>query len=145
MTFTRIPAGLCAALVALSACQQDTSVLNTNFQFSNAAALGTQNAGLYEPGSTFLWNTSTNRLEFLDTLELTPSTPGGVAAGDNVAEMGISGLPETLFGKEGLVKASIGGNRSSSPRAPGARITATRSPRSGNMSRTSSRRAMIPT
>jgi hypothetical protein len=102
---------LCAAL-ALAACRPDASMLSANFQFSNAAGLGTQNAGLYEPGSTFLWNISTNRLDFLDTISLTPITPGGVSAGDvsstNVAEMGISGLPESLFGKEGLIKASIG-------------------------------------
>lgn len=111
MTLTRLPLFLCAAL-AVSACRPGTSALNANFQFSNAAGLGTQNAGLYEPGSTFLWNISSNRLEFLDTISLTPITPGGVSAGDvsstNVAEMGISGLPESLFGKEGLVKASIG-------------------------------------
>lgn len=100
------------ATMMLGACQTDPSTLSANFQFSNAAGLGTQNAGLYEPGSTFLWNISTNRLEFLDTISLTPTTPGGVAAGDvsstHVAEMGLSGLPNTLFGKEGLIKASIG-------------------------------------
>ncbi|MCV2871307.1 hypothetical protein OEZ71_03250 [Defluviimonas sp. WL0050] len=111
MTLIRFPLVFCAAL-ALTACRPDASMVSANFQFSNAAGLGTQNAGLYEPGSTFLWNTATNRLEFLDTLALTPTTPGGVSAGDvsstNVAEMGISGLPESLFGKEGLIKASIG-------------------------------------
>ncbi len=112
MTFQRI-LSLAVVTVALSGCvEKSLSTVSANYQFSNAAGLGTQNAGLYEPGSAFLWNIGAKKLEFLDTLDLTPTTPGGVAAGDvtstNVAEMGLTGLPSDLLGDEGLVKASIG-------------------------------------
>lgn len=91
---------------------QDTNVVTANFQFSNVGALGTQNAAFFEPGSLFVWDIAANKLDFIETLTLTPK--GTTAAlGDqtstSIAGIELSGVPAVFAGKEGLVSASIAG------------------------------------
>lgn len=76
---------------------------------SNAAGLGTQNAGLYEPGSLFVWNIEANALTFLDNLDLEPAAtaaPGDVAS-RGVSGFALEGLPASLVGQAGLIEASV--------------------------------------
>lgn len=100
--------------VALAGCGGGgTERITANFQYSNAGNLGTQNAGLFEPGSLFLWNTSTNSLSFIDVLPLT-LTGGAPAPADvassNVSSIALSGIP--VGNNEDLLRARVGAQAS---------------------------------
>ncbi|MBW4707807.1 hypothetical protein KX928_08415 [Roseobacter sp. YSTF-M11] len=99
----------CVFFVALAACGPTAERVTANFQYSNAGSLGTQNAGLFEPGSLFLWNTQTNELSFLDVLDLTPvggsPAPANITS-SNVSAIEISGVP--VGSNNDLVRARVG-------------------------------------
>ena len=100
---------LMTAFVFAAGCSGQTEQLTANFQYSNAGNLGTQNAGLFEPGSLFLWDTVDNQLSFLDVIPLTPV--GGTPApadvlSSNVAAIELSGVP--VGADEDLLRASVG-------------------------------------
>ncbi|MDH3263102.1 MAG: hypothetical protein OEM24_03800 [Paracoccaceae bacterium] len=103
---------LLAALAMIPACTGDpvSPTLNVTMAFSNAGGFGTQNAGDFQPGSMFIWNTSTNEMQFIDTLGLrlreAEILPGNRSS-TSVAGIGISGIPASLQGSEGLVEASL--------------------------------------
>ncbi|MGC3936506.1 hypothetical protein ACOTTU_01745 [Roseobacter sp. EG26] len=96
-------------LAALGACGTTAERVTANFQYSNAGSLGTQNAGLFEPGSLFLWNTATNELSFLDVLNLTPvggsPAPANISS-SNVSAIELSGIP--VGSNQDLVRAQVG-------------------------------------
>jgi hypothetical protein len=99
-------------LLALAGCGAEDRVV-ANFQYSNAGNLGTQNAGLFEPGSMFLWDTAGNTLSFIDVLPLTPvggsPAPADVAS-SNVSSIELKGIP--VGNAEVLLRAQIGAQAS---------------------------------
>ncbi|SFR20335.1 hypothetical protein [Poseidonocella sedimentorum] len=98
-----------ACALAASGCVKPAERVTANFQYSNAGNLGTQNAGLFEPGSLFLWDTETNALNFVDVLELTPVGGAPVPAdisSSNVASIELSGVP--VGANDALIEASVG-------------------------------------
>lgn len=105
------------AALLLSACGSSGKVdqlplVQSNFQYSNAGGLGTQNAGFLEPGTFFVWNRATSELTKIGNLRLTkvPSA-GSPAAGKqestSVAGVKIEGIPASLSGQESAIKAGI--------------------------------------
>lgn len=102
---------ICALIfsLALSGCGGSAERITANFQYSNAGNLGTQNAGLFEPGSLFLWDTTENNLSFIDILPLT-QVGGNPAPADvsssNVSAIELNGIP--VGGDEDLLQARIG-------------------------------------
>lgn len=102
-----------ALILTLMGCGGGAERITANFQYSNAGNLGTQNAGLFEPGSLFLWDTTTNNLSFIDILALTPVTgnpaPADVAS-SNVSAFELSGIP--VGSDEDLLQARIGAEAS---------------------------------
>lgn len=89
-----------------------------NFQYSNAGNLGTQNAGLFEPGTLFLWNTFENELSFLEVLKLqrVGGTPASAdVSSTNVSAIELSGVP--VGGDNDLLKASVGAQASFTAKA----------------------------
>lgn len=102
---------LCLIIVFSSGCLPGTDPLVTaDLTYTNAGGFGTQNAGDYRSGSMFVWNTETNAMQFIDTLSLArvsgerlPST----RTSNRIAGVGVTGLPATLDGQEGLVSASV--------------------------------------
>lgn len=99
-------------LLALAGCGIEERV-TANFQYSNAGNLGTQNAGLFEPGSMFLWDTAGNTLSFIDVLPLTPvggsPAPADVAS-SNVSSIELNGV--AVGDAEALLRAQIGAQAS---------------------------------
>jgi hypothetical protein len=106
-----IGAILLASLI--SGCTEVVEQVTANFQYSNAGNLGTQNAGLFEPGSLFLWDTENNNLSFIDVLPLTSAggapAPANVTS-SNVSSIELSGIP--LGNNEDLVRAQVGAQAS---------------------------------
>ncbi len=102
-----------AVALALMGCIGGAERVTANFQYSNAGNLGTQNAGLFEPGSLFLWDTTTDNLSFIDVLALTPAggnpAPADVAS-SNVSAFELSGIP--VGSDEDLLQARIGSQAS---------------------------------
>lgn len=102
-----------AAVLLLTACAGGPGgapTVNVNMSYSNAGGFGTQNAGDFRPGSMFIWNVATNDMQFVDTLALTPrgeQVLPGDRQSSSVAGVGITGIPASLSGKEGLVSASV--------------------------------------
>jgi len=100
-------------MLLFSGCVHNNEQVTANFQYSNAGNLGTQNAGLFEPGSLFLWDTTSNRLSFLDVIPLT-RVGGSPAPADvesaNVAGIEFTGIPVGADDK--LLKAAIGASAS---------------------------------
>lgn len=104
-----------AALLGLSACLHGAGTgtgpsVSVNMAYSNAGGFGTQNAGDYRPGSMFIWNTASNEMQFVDTLDLALQR-GEVLAGNrssvSVAGIALTGIPASLRGSEGMVQASV--------------------------------------
>jgi hypothetical protein len=101
------------AALAIPACtipDGTSPTLNVTMAFSNAGGFGTQNAGDFQPGSMFVWNTATNEMQFIDTLSLAlrdaQILPGNRSS-TSVAGIGITGIPASLQGEEGLLQASL--------------------------------------
>ena len=106
------PVFLAAALL-VAACATGpggSPTVNVNMSYSNAGGFGTQNAGDFRAGSMFVWNTATNEMQFVDTLNLalrSDEVLPGNRSSSSVAGVGITGIPASLSGKEGLVSASV--------------------------------------
>lgn len=98
-----------STLLVATGCNTPIEQVTANFQYSNAGNLGTQNAGLFEPGSLFLWDTIANQISFLEVIPLTPvgtsSAPADLSS-SNVAGIELSGVP--VGTNDDLLKASIG-------------------------------------
>lgn len=95
--------------VFTAGCFGTAEKLSANFQYSNAGNLGIQNAGLFEPGSLFLWDTADNQLSFLDVIPLarvggTPA-PADISS-SNIAAIELTGVP--IGADQDLLKASVG-------------------------------------
>lgn len=90
---------------------QSTRAVTADFQYVNVGGFGTQNAGFFEPGSLFLWNTEENTLQFLDTVRVRQAAQRRVAVGDlrstGISGLAVSGLPAAFAGNDGILSASI--------------------------------------
>lgn len=103
---------LAFAALWLAGCSQTSGpIVTADLTYTNAGGFGTQNAADYRPGSMFIWNTSTNSLQFIDTLNLhkvsTDILPG-TRTSNRIGGIAVAGVPASLAGQEGLLSASIG-------------------------------------
>lgn len=96
-------------LIVAAGCAAPVDQVIANFQYSNAGNLGTQNAGLFEPGSLFLWDTTTNKMSFLEVIPLIrvgiSPAPADISS-FNVAGIELRGVP--VGADEDLLRASLG-------------------------------------